>query len=86
MFDQPHDALRDAMQAQCIQQRINADWPIACYMQAVALSLLNRDIDSANKLKEATAIDEALDTLLKRYATTCFHICQKSKFGVKFLH
>ncbi|XP_039134279.1 serine/threonine-protein kinase BSK1-2-like [Dioscorea cayenensis subsp. rotundata] len=66
MFDQPHDALRDAMQAQCIQQRINADWPIACYMQAVALSLLNRDIDSANKLKEATAIDEALDTLLKR--------------------
>ncbi|KAH7669143.1 Non-specific serine/threonine protein kinase protein [Dioscorea alata] len=65
MFDQPHNALRDAVQAQRIQQHIKADWPTACYMQAVALCQLNRDNDSANKLKEAAAIDEALDALLK---------------------
>ncbi|KAM0942294.1 putative transferase, protein kinase RLK-Pelle-RLCK-XII-1 family [Dioscorea sansibarensis] len=54
MSDQPYNALSDAMQAQHIQP----DWPTAFYMQAIALSQLNRHRDSADKLKEAIALEE----------------------------
>ena len=54
MSDQPDNALRDAMQAQLMQ----ANWPTALYLQAVALRQLNMNSDSANVLKEATALEE----------------------------
>ncbi|KAM0942299.1 putative protein kinase RLK-Pelle-RLCK-XII-1 family [Dioscorea sansibarensis] len=54
MSDQPDNALRDAMQAQLIQ----TNWPTALYLQAVALRQPNMNSDSANVLKEATALEE----------------------------
>ncbi|KAK7848058.1 serine/threonine-protein kinase bsk1 [Quercus suber] len=47
-------ALRDAMQAQCV----NPDWPTAFYMQSVALSKLNMHKDAADMLNEATTLEE----------------------------
>ncbi|XP_057435135.1 serine/threonine-protein kinase BSK1-like isoform X2 [Lotus japonicus] len=52
--DQPDAALRDAMQAQCVYP----DWSVAFYMQAVALSKLNMNKDTADMLREASALEE----------------------------
>ncbi|KAK9987585.1 hypothetical protein SO802_027824 [Lithocarpus litseifolius] len=54
LCDQPDPALRDAMQAQCV----NPDWPTAFYMQSVALSKLNMHKDAADMLNEATTLEE----------------------------
>lgn len=54
MSDQPDAALRDAMQAQCI----NSDWPTAFYMQAVALAKLDMHKDAADMLNEASGLEE----------------------------
>ncbi|XP_050261065.1 serine/threonine-protein kinase BSK1-like [Quercus robur] len=54
LCDQPDPALRDAMQAQCV----NPDWPTAFYMQSVALSKLNMQKDAADMLNEATTLEE----------------------------
>lgn len=56
MCDQPDAALRDAMQAQCIYP----DWPIAFYMQAVALAKLNMQSDAMDMLHEATSLEEKM--------------------------
>ncbi|KAL6907698.1 hypothetical protein ACP4OV_002737 [Aristida adscensionis] len=60
MCDQPDAALRDAMQAQCV----NPDWPTAFYMQAVALSKLDMQSDAMDMLNEASQLEE------KRQKTT----------------
>lgn len=52
--DQPDAALLDAMQAQCVYP----DWPIAFYMQSVALSKLNMHKDAADMLNEAAGFEE----------------------------
>lgn len=54
LCDQPDEALRDAMQAQCVYP----DWPTAFYLQAVALAKLNMLQDSANMLKEAAVLED----------------------------
>ncbi|KAK4562014.1 hypothetical protein RGQ29_004746 [Quercus rubra] len=54
LCDQPDPALRDAMQAQCV----NPDWPTAFYMQSVALSKLNMHKDAADMLNEATTLEK----------------------------
>jgi len=54
MCDQPGAALRDAMQAQIVYP----DWPIAFYMQAVALSKLNMQSDAVDMLNEASQLEE----------------------------
>ncbi|KAE8719470.1 putative serine/threonine-protein kinase [Hibiscus syriacus] len=54
LCDQPDDALRDAMQAQCVYP----DWSTAFYMQAVALSKLDMQKDAADMLNEAAALEE----------------------------
>ncbi|KAL5791313.1 hypothetical protein ACOSQ2_006201 [Xanthoceras sorbifolium] len=52
--DQPDAALLDAMQAQCVYP----DWPIAFYMQSVALAKLNMHKDAADMLNEAAGFEE----------------------------
>ncbi|KAK4753064.1 hypothetical protein SAY87_021862 [Trapa incisa] len=54
MCDQPDPALRDAMQAQCIQP----DWSTAFYLQAVALAKLDMKKDSVDMLNEAASLEE----------------------------
>ncbi|KAI9182612.1 hypothetical protein LWI28_027217 [Acer negundo] len=51
--DQPDAALLDAMQAQCVYP----DWPIAFYMQSVALAKLNMHKDAADMLNEAAGFE-----------------------------
>ncbi|XP_078441893.1 BR-signaling kinase 1 isoform X1 [Wolffia australiana] len=58
MKDHADAALRDAMQAQCV----NPDWPTAFYLQAVALVKLNMPSDAADMLKEAAALEEKQKT------------------------
>ncbi|KAL8142518.1 hypothetical protein V2J09_015550 [Rumex salicifolius] len=54
MSDQADAALRDAMQAQCV----NPDWPTAFYMQSVALVKLNMKEDAVDMLHEASTLEE----------------------------
>ncbi|XP_016461054.2 serine/threonine-protein kinase BSK1 [Nicotiana tabacum] len=54
MCDQPDAALRDAMQAQCVYP----DWPMAFYMQSVALAKLDMHQDAADMLNEAAGLEE----------------------------
>ncbi|XP_054777161.1 serine/threonine-protein kinase BSK1 isoform X1 [Prosopis cineraria] len=54
LCDQPDPALRDAMQAQCVYP----DWPVAFYMQSVALAKLDMQKDAADMLNEAAALEE----------------------------
>ena len=54
LTDQPNPALRDAMQA----QYVNPEWPIAFYLQSVALAKLNMEKEAADMLEEG-AITEA---------------------------
>ncbi|KAL9252635.1 Serine/threonine-protein kinase BSK1-like protein [Drosera capensis] len=54
MCDQPDAALRDAMQAQCVYP----DWPMAFYMQSVALAKLEMQKDATDMLNEAAALEE----------------------------
>lgn len=54
LCDQPYDALRDAMQAQCVYP----DWPTAFYMQSVALAKLDMLKDAADMLNEAAGLEE----------------------------
>ncbi|KAL4186733.1 hypothetical protein AMTRI_Chr09g35550 [Amborella trichopoda] len=54
LCDQPDAALRDAMQAQCV----NPEWPTAFYMQAVALAKLDMHTDAADMLNEAAALED----------------------------
>lgn len=54
MCDEADLALRDAMQAQCL----NSDWPTAFYMQAIALAKLNMDSDAVDMLNEAAELEE----------------------------
>jgi len=54
MCDEADSALRDAMQAQCL----NSDWPTAFYMQALALAKLNMDSDAVDMLTEAAELEE----------------------------
>ncbi|KAL4310872.1 hypothetical protein GQ457_01G025550 [Hibiscus cannabinus] len=54
LCDQPDAALRDAMQAQCV----NPDWPTALYMQAVALAKLDMQKDATDMLNEAMVLEE----------------------------
>ncbi|KAH7853094.1 hypothetical protein Vadar_033132 [Vaccinium darrowii] len=54
LCDQPDAALRDAMQA----QNINPDWPVAFYMQSVALAKLDMHQDAADMLNEAAGLEE----------------------------
>lgn len=54
MCNDAHKALRDAMQAQCI----DPDWPTSFYLQSVALSKIGMIKDAADMLHEATALEE----------------------------
>ncbi|GMH02917.1 hypothetical protein Nepgr_004756 [Nepenthes gracilis] len=54
MCDQPDAALRDAMQAQCVYP----DWPMAFYMQSVALAKLDMQKDAIDMLNEAVVLEE----------------------------
>ncbi|XP_020274661.1 probable serine/threonine-protein kinase At4g35230 [Asparagus officinalis] len=54
MCDEADSALRDAMQAQCL----NSEWPTAFYMQALALAKLNMDSDAVDMLTEAAELEE----------------------------
>ncbi|KAE9448647.1 hypothetical protein C3L33_19459, partial [Rhododendron williamsianum] len=54
LCDQPDAALRDAMQA----QNISPDWPVAFYMQSVALAKLDMHQDAADMLNEAAGLEE----------------------------
>lgn len=53
LTDQANLALRDAMQA----QYINPEWPIAFYLQSVALAKLNMDKEAADMLDEGTTLE-----------------------------
>ncbi|CAN6440067.1 unnamed protein product [Victoria cruziana] len=54
MCDQPDEALRDAMQAQCV----HPEWPTAFYMQAASLTKLDMNSDASDMLKEAATLEE----------------------------
>ncbi|KAF5947063.1 hypothetical protein HYC85_017291 [Camellia sinensis] len=54
LCDQPDAALRDAMQAQIVYP----DWPVAFYMQSVALAKLDMHQDAADMLNEAAGLEE----------------------------
>lgn len=54
MCDRADSALRDAMQAQCL----HSEWPMAFYMQALALAKLNMDSDAVDMLNEAAELEE----------------------------
>ncbi|GAB4853076.1 Serine/threonine-protein kinase bsk1 [Ancistrocladus abbreviatus] len=54
MCDQADAALRDAMQA----QNVYPDWPMAFYMQSVALAKLDMQKDAIDMLNEAAALEE----------------------------
>ncbi|THG18065.1 hypothetical protein TEA_019459 [Camellia sinensis var. sinensis] len=54
LCDQPDAALRDAMQAQIVYP----DWPVAFYMQSVALAKLDMHQDAADMLNEAAVLEE----------------------------
>ncbi|KAF3788617.1 putative serine/threonine-protein kinase [Nymphaea thermarum] len=54
MCDQPDEALRDAMQAQCV----HPEWPTAFYMQAASLTKLDMLSDANDMLKEAATLEE----------------------------
>ncbi|KAI4320924.1 hypothetical protein MLD38_034357 [Melastoma candidum] len=57
IMSEPPDAaaaLRDAMQAQCV----NPDWSTAFYMQAVALAKLDMQKDATDMLNEAATLEE----------------------------
>lgn len=53
LTDQPNPALRDAMQAQYIKP----EWPIAFYLQSVALSKLNMEKEAADMLEEGASLE-----------------------------
>ncbi|CAA7023098.1 unnamed protein product [Microthlaspi erraticum] len=71
LCDQPDEALRDAMQAQCVYP----DWPTAFYLQAVALAKLNMLQDSANMLKEAAILEDKRLICTRRTKATCLYRC-----------
>ncbi|XP_047308872.1 serine/threonine-protein kinase BSK1-like [Impatiens glandulifera] len=54
LCDQPDEALRDAMQAQCVYP----DWSTAFYMQSVALAKLDMHKDAADMLNDAAVLEE----------------------------
>lgn len=54
MCDDADSALRDAMQAQCL----NSEWATAFYMQALALAKLNMDGDAVDMLNEASELED----------------------------
>jgi hypothetical protein len=53
MSDQPDDALRDALYAQCLIP----ECPTALYMQSVALSRLNMQSEATDALNEASQLE-----------------------------
>uniref|UniRef100_A0A9I9DE57 non-specific serine/threonine protein kinase n=1 Tax=Cucumis melo TaxID=3656 RepID=A0A9I9DE57_CUCME len=54
LCDKPDAALRDAMQAQLV----HPEWPIAFYLQAVALVKLGMQKDAADMLNEASTLEK----------------------------
>lgn len=53
LTDQPNPGLRDAMQA----QYVSPEWPIAFYLQSVALTKLNMEKEAADMLEEGSALE-----------------------------